>query len=127
MPPGSPEPHGPPAATLFLLAALAFPGPGRAAAPAPAPAPAPVTAAGLVGRWGDNGDCARYLVLRGDGTFLSYTGGEGRWSLSGGRLVMAGRNGRSSLAVARLDRSRIRITNEDGSAGVSQRCPTPAR
>jgi hypothetical protein len=108
---------------LLLPAALAFPAPGRAA---PAPATA-VTAAGLVGRWGDNGDCAKYIVFRGDGTFLSYTGGEGRWSLSGGRLVMTGRNGRSTLAVARLDRSRIRIVNADGSAGISQRCPTPAR
>lgn len=108
-----------------LLAALAGAAPARAAPP-PAPPAAAVRAAALVGRWGDNGDCAHYIVFRGDGTFLSYTGGEGRWTLSGYRLVMTGTNGSFPVRVERVDRGRIRITNADGSVGVSQRCPAPA-
>lgn len=91
-----------------------------------AAAPAlPVTAETLVGRWGDNGDCTHFLILRGDGTFRSYTGGEGRWSFSRGELVMTGANGSFTRRVTRIDRARIRLSGTNGSSGVSQRCPTP--
>lgn len=103
---------------LFLAAA--------AAPPAPAPAPVlPVTAEALVGRWGDNGDCTHFLILRGDGTFRSWTGGEGRWSFRRGELVMTGANASVTRRVARIDRARIRLSGADGSAGISQRCPSP--
>jgi hypothetical protein len=105
------------AAALLLLAA----------APPAAPPLAPLSAAGLVGRWGDNGDCTHFLIFRGDGTFHSYTGGEGRWSLAGGRLVMTGASGSQVRQVTRIDAARIRIVNPGGSAGVSQRCPSPGR
>lgn len=95
-----------------------------AAAP-PAAAPLPVTAEALVGRWGDNGDCTHFLILRGDGTFRSYTGGEGRWSFRRGELVMTGANGSVTRRVERLDRARIRLSGADGAAGISQRCPSP--
>lgn len=101
---------------LFLAAAAAAP---------PAPAPAlPVTAEALVGRWGDNGDCTHFLILRGDGTFRSWTGGEGRWSFHRGELAMTGAGPGVTLRVARLDRARIRLSGADGSSGISQRCPS---
>lgn len=100
---------------LFLAAA---------APPAAAPAP-PVTAEALVGRWGDNGDCTRFLILRGDGTFRSWTGGEGRWSFRRGELVMTGAGASVARRVTRIDRARIRLSGADGSAGISQRCPSP--
>ena len=83
---------------------------------------APVTADFLIGRWGDNGDCTKDVVLRADGTFSSYTGGEGRWVLAGNRLVFTGANGEYVLRVARDGNGMLIITNPDGSVGRSQRC-----
>lgn len=114
------------AALLVLLA-----GPGRASPPARTPPPArvtpparatPINAASLVGRWGDNGDCRRDVVFRGDGTFTSYTGGEGIWRLAGDRLTMTGANGSFVRIVRRVAPDRLSITGPDGSGGVSQRC-----
>lgn len=105
-------------APLLLLAAAAAPPPH--AAPAP-----PATAEALVGRWGDNGDCTHFLILRGDGTFRSWTGGEGRWSFRRGELAMTGANASVTRRVARIDRARIRLSGADGSSGISQRCPSP--
>jgi hypothetical protein len=111
------------AAVLLVVAATGAAGQSRPTrnAPAAGARAIPVTAAGLVGRWGDNGDCAKFIVFRGDGTFLSYTGGVGRWALSGNRLEMTGTNS-IAVRVERIDRSRLRITNADGSIGTSQRC-----
>ena len=82
----------------------------------------PVTAEFLIGRWGDNGDCSKDVVLRGDGTFSSYTGGGGTWVLTGDRLVLTGANGEYVLRVERDDDDTLVITNPDGSVGRSQRC-----
>ena len=109
------------ALTLFLAP------PALAGRPGPAPRAAAINAADLVGRWGDNGDCAKYVLFRSDGVFLSYTGGEGRWTLSGYRLVMTGSGGSFTRRVERIDRATVRITNPDGSTGVSRRCPYPRR
>lgn len=82
----------------------------------------PVTAAALVGRWGDNGDCAKDVVFRADGTFLSFTGGEGRWALNGDQLVLTGPNGEFPMRVRWGEGGQLIITNPDGSVGTSQRC-----
>jgi len=113
------------AAAAVLLASLAAaraPDAKPAAAAAPAQRAIPVTAAALVGRWGDNGDCRRLVVFRADGTFRSYTGGEGIWRLAGNRLTMTGANGSFVRVVERIDRVRLRLTGPNGVAGVSQRC-----
>lgn len=89
-----------------------------------AAAPLPVTAEALVGRWGDNGDCAHFLILRGDGTFRSWTGGEGRWSFRRGELVLTGAGPSTTRRVERIDRAHIRLTG-GGASGISQRCPAP--
>ena len=81
-----------------------------------------ITPTKLLGRWGDNGDCSRDVIFRGDGTFRSYNGGEGSWRLAGERLTMTGENGSFVLTVRMFDRDRLRITNPDGSVGISQRC-----
>lgn len=91
--------------------------------PAAVPADRPVTAAQLVGRWGDNGDCTKDVIFRSDGTFSSYTGGGGRWSLnSGGRLLLSGPGGDFPLIVRWGGPNQLIITNPDGSVGTSQRC-----
>jgi hypothetical protein len=81
-----------------------------------------ITPTRLLGRWGDNGDCSKDVIFRGDGTFRAYNGGEGSWRLAGERLTMTGENGSSVLIVRMIDRNHIRITNPDGSIGISQRC-----
>ena len=104
----------------LALAAAPLPALGRPRASAhPAVAPTPVQ---LLGRWGDHGDCSKHVIFRGDGTFRSYTGGEGTWRLAGPRLTMTGANGSFVLIVSLIDRGRLRIANPDGSIGISQRC-----
>jgi hypothetical protein len=94
------------------------------AAPAIAQRVPPLTPAFLVGRWGDNGDCARFVIFRSDGTFRSHAGGEGTWRLVRDRLTMTPRGGRASvLRASVVAQTRIAIVNPDGSHGESQRCP----
>jgi len=113
---------GPFAAALAVLL-LPFAGAPVAAKPgAPAARGVPIRPAALVGRWGDNGDCRRDVVFRADGTFRSYTGGEGTWRLVGDRLTMAGSGGTFVRILAALGPGRLRITGPDGSSGISQRC-----
>ncbi len=94
------------------------------AAPAAAQRVPPLTPFFLVGRWTDNGDCARYVIFRSDGTFRSHAGGEGAWRLAGDRLTLTPRAGRATvLRASVIAQSRIAIVNPDGSRGVSERCP----
>lgn len=107
------------------MAALLASGIHSAAMAAPRPvarALGVMTPAQLVGRWGDNGDCSKDVIFRGDGTFRSYTGGEGSWRLAGERLTMSGESGSFVLIVRLIAPDRIRILNPDGSVGISQRC-----
>jgi|CXWL01.1.fsa_nt_gi hypothetical protein len=78
--------------------------------------------AALVGRWGDNGDCGKDIVFRGDGTFHSYTGGEGRWSLNGDQLTMAGEGGTFGVVIRWTDQNSMQVINPDGTVGISHRC-----
>ena len=113
---GKPDAAPPPAETA---------GKPDAATPAAASTPAPVnglTPAMLVGRWGDNGDCTKDIVINADGTFHSYTGGGGNWSLNGNVMSMTGSNGTFQVRVAVVNGRTLMITNPDGSVGTSQRC-----
>ena len=76
----------------------------------------------LVGRWGDNGDCTKDVVLNADGSFRSYTGGEGQWSLHGSTMRMAGKESAQEVELELINQNTLRITNPDGSVGTSQRC-----
>ena len=76
----------------------------------------------MIGRWGDTGDCTKDIVINTDGSFTSYTGGEGQWSLSGNTLRLEGKNGAYDLRLDRINQDTLRITNPDGSVGTSQRC-----
>ena len=105
------------AALLSCLAAL------PAAALAQSGRAPTATAAFLVGRWGDGGDCTRPVVFRADGTFRAHQGGQGNWALRGDRLTMSGDRGITVLRIRALDRSRLAIVNPDGTRGTSQRCP----
>lgn len=105
----------------------------------PAPAPATETAAvtteaaapsegaptmqTLAGRWGDNGDCTKDLILNADGTFRSYTGGGGTWTLQGDLLTMTGDGGTFQVRIAMAGPDTLMVGQPDGSFGMSQRCP----
>lgn len=107
--------------SLSLRAALAL---LFIAAPAAAQRVPPLTPSFMVGRWGDNGDCARFVIFRSDGTFRSHAGGEGTWRLARDRLTMTPRSGRASvLRASVISQTRIAIANPDGTRGESQRCP----
>lgn len=80
------------------------------------------TPAMLVGRWGDNGDCSKDIVFNADGTFRSYTGGSGGWSLEGDVMTMSGAAGTFQVRVSILNGNQLLIGNPDGSIGTSQRC-----
>lgn len=109
---------------IVALLALFAAGPhaAQAANGRPRTGAAAITPTRLLGRWGDNGDCSRYVIYRGDGTFRSYNGGEGSWRLAGERLTMTGESGSFVLIAHLIDRNRLRITNPNGSTGISQRC-----
>jgi hypothetical protein len=96
--------------------------PAPAAAPAAGAASDAPTPAMLVGRWGDNGDCSKDIVFNADGSFASYTGGSGRWTLNGDRMTMTGAAGTFEVRVAIANQNTLIIGNADGSYGLSQRC-----
>jgi hypothetical protein len=89
---------------------------------AASPTPDALTPTMLVGRWGDNGDCAKDIVINADGTFSSYTGGSGTWTLAGDAMSMTGANGTFQVRVAIVNQNTLMIGNPDGSYGTSQRC-----
>jgi hypothetical protein len=76
----------------------------------------------LVGRWGDNGDCRADVMFMPDGRFHSYTGGDGRWTLQGDRLTMAGDGGVFELRLSLIDADHIQTVSADGSINMSNRC-----
>lgn len=76
----------------------------------------------LVGRWGDNGDCAKDIVFAEDGTFRSYTGGSGAWALDGNTVTMSGSGGTFQVQIEIIGDNQLLIQNPDGSVGTSQRC-----
>ncbi|MFZ2031409.1 MAG: hypothetical protein WAU68_13940 [Vitreimonas sp.] len=111
------------ATTTTVASQPSKPGPDAAVVTTPAPAPTPVIDRQfMIGRWGDNGDCTKDIVINADGSFTSYTGGEGQWTLSGETLRLEGKNGTFDMRLALINHDSLRITNPDGSVGTSQRC-----
>jgi hypothetical protein len=109
------------------LVGLAACGQPLASAPANTEATAPPTegipaAQMLVGRWGDSGDCTKDVVFNADGTFSSYTGGTGAWTLDGDLLTMTGEAGPMQVHVAIANDNTLMIGQPDGAFGMSQRC-----
>ena len=80
------------------------------------------TPAQLVGRWGDNGDCTKDIVFNADGTFRSYTGGSGTWSLDGDVMTMTSTAGTFQVRTSILNGNQLLVGNPDGTIGISQRC-----
>lgn len=89
---------------------------------AAAPVEGTPSAEALLGRWGDNGDCTKDITFNADGTFLSYSGMSGRWTLQGDSLTLDGEGGSFLLRVAMANNDTLMIGQPDGSFGISQRC-----
>ena len=92
------------------------------AAAVPAGAPGGARPELLVGRWSDDGDCKRDVEFRRDGTFRSYTGGEGTWALAGDVLTMTGGAGTFRLRLQSVAPDAMVTVNEQGTVGRSARC-----
>lgn len=82
-----------------------------------------ITREALLGAWGDNGDCTKLITFKDDGTFDSYSGMSGTWTLNGDSLTLSGSGGDFLLRVASGGENTLMIGQPDGSFGVSQRCP----
>lgn len=80
----------------------------------------------LVGRWTDDGNCSNAIDFLADGRFLLTAGGDGRWTLEGGRLTFID-NSTVTARVTRIDANTITLTHADGSVGRSTRCAAAAR
>lgn len=81
-----------------------------------------ITREALLGRWGDNGDCTKLITFNADGTFDSYSGMSGAWTLDGDALTLSGAGGDFLLRVASGGNDTLMIGQPDGSFGISQRC-----
>lgn len=76
----------------------------------------------LIGRWADDEACKEDITIRPNGTFVSYTGGAGRWSVDGDRLSLTGEQGTFSVRIQSIEDDIMTVLNSDGSIGRSRRC-----
>lgn len=76
----------------------------------------------IVGRWDENGDCAKDLTINADGTFTSYSGMSGHWTLEADTLSLNGESGSFALRVAAGPNDNLMIGQPDGGFGSSTRC-----
>lgn len=76
----------------------------------------------ILGRWGENGDCAKDLTINADGTFTSYSGMSGQWTLEGDGLTLSGESSSFALRVAAGPNDTLMIGQPDGGFGSSTRC-----
>ncbi len=84
----------------------------------------PVTREELIGRWTERRDCAnQFIEFRENGTFLSNTGGEGRWSLSESAVTISGSGGSFMLLLRGLADGTMEATDANGAVFLETRCP----
>ena len=88
----------------------------------PASAPGPIQSGLLVGRWSDDGNCKQDFEFLPDGTFRTFEGVEGGWSLDGETLTLTGPGDALQLTLRTLDADRLVVVNADGTTGQSTRC-----
>lgn len=105
---------------------------GEPAAAAPATTPqqeaavasygSDVTRETLIGKWTDNRNCAQFVEFKDDGTFLSFTGGQGTWTLENSRVAMTGQNGTFVLILRGLADGTMEATDANGAVFLQTRC-----
>lgn len=108
-------------AAILSALSFAFVSPAAAQRRA-APHPPVADFAFLVGVWTDSNDCNQNIELAADGMFHTSANRHGIWVVDGNRVTMTGTS-TLAIQVVAVDRNHVRITNPDGSIGVSTRCP----
>ena len=88
----------------------------------PAAAPGAVDPALLVGRWSDDGNCKLTFEFLADGTFRTFEGGGGGWSVDGQTLRLTGSGESMQITLRSVDAQRLVSVNPDGTIGQSTRC-----
>ena len=76
----------------------------------------------LVGRWSDDGNCKATFEFLADGTFRTFEGGGGGWSLDGPTLTLTGPGESMQITLRSIDSQRLVSVNPDGTFGQSTRC-----
>ena len=76
----------------------------------------------LVGRWGDNGNCAQVIEFFANGTFQAPNGGRGNWRLVGDRLTLSAGSRNVSWRVQSISAQRIVARDSSGQMTMSIRC-----
>ena len=95
---------------------------GKDPAAIPASSQGPIQAGLLIGRWSDDGNCKQDFEFLPDGTFRTFEGVEGGWSLDGETLTLTGSGDPLRVTLRMLDADRLVVVNADGTTGQSVRC-----
>lgn len=81
-----------------------------------------VTREALIGRWTDNRNCTQFIEFREDGTFRSFTGGTGTWTLTDSRVTITGESGSFVLILRGLSDGTMEATDANGAVFLETRC-----
>jgi hypothetical protein len=76
----------------------------------------------IVGRWGDNGNCAQVIQFMANGTFRAPNGGQGNWRLAGDRLTMFAGARSATFRLRSVTPQRIVAEDSSGQLSQSTRC-----
>jgi len=76
----------------------------------------------LVGRWGDNGNCAQAVQFFANFTFVAPNGGRGNWRLNGDRLTLFSGERSATFRLRSIDSRRLVVEDSNGQTSESIRC-----
>ena len=98
-------------------------GPGEEMPPGPQDGmPGGIDPSQLIGRWGDNGNCAQAVQFFANYTFIAPNGGRGNWRLNGDRLTLFSGERSATFRLRSIDSQRLVVEDSNGQTSESIRC-----